>query len=273
VSIAKSPRLGVGHVEQHAIKRNPEQLDPNRREVVFWEARNPKSVMNLVSPKLAECMRVLPQDFLGMSEKALRKKLDPGWVDEQLRIAFWDEYFLTVDTNGSRMRMEAVYARVCAKDVFYDRVANPLALAYICKPPQDYLYQMRSLLNLGLERFAEVLQLPLEHEGRVDTRLIAEIVKIVTIVDNRVKGAVTQKFQIDSTSKSVNLNVDYEAPKTHQDIQKELKDIEKEIKSLQSPQSSLNLFNPEESAEEVSEEINDERDPTVIDVSASSTET
>lgn len=31
------------------------------------------------------------------------------------------------------------------------------------------------------------------------------------------------------------MNVNYEAPKTHQDIDRELKDIEKEIRMLQSP--------------------------------------
>jgi len=266
MGVTKSPIVGDGPLVQNPIPRHKEQVDITKREIVFWEDRNPKSVINLVTERLQELMKQLPQALLAMSEKEIRKKLEPGWTEEQLRIAFWDEYFLTVDNNGKKMRLEAVYARVCAKDIFYDKIKNPLTLAYICKPPQDYIYQMRSLLNVGLERFAEILNLPVKVNGRVDTKLIAEIIKIVTLVDNRVKGAVTQKIQIDGTQKNLNMNVNYEAPKTHQDIAKELRDIELEIKQLQSPQTNLNLFTEEES-------IDDTREPDTIDISASSSET
>ena len=267
MGIKKSPELGDGPLAQRPIPRTQEQLDVTKREIIFWEDRNPKSVINLVSERLQELMRQLPQSLLAMSEKEIRRKLEPGWTEEQLRIAFWDEYFITIDNNAKKMRVEAVFARVCTKEHFYDKIKNPLTLAYMCKPPQDYIYQMRSLLNIGLERFAEILNLPLEVNGRVDTRLITEIVKIVSIVDNRVKGAVTQKIQIDGTQKNLNMNVNYEAPKTHQDIQKELQNIEKEIKQLQSPQPET-LFFPDEEVEGV----DDSRSTELIDVSATTTQ-
>ena len=267
MGVVKAPIIGDGPLAQQPIPRHKEQLDITKREIVFWEDRNPKSVINLVTERLQELMKQLPQALLAMPEKEIRKKLDPGWTEEQLRIAFWDEYFLTVDNNGKKMRIEAVYARVCAKDIFYDKIKNPLVLAYICKPPQDYIYQMRSLLNVGLERFAEILSLPIRTGGKTDTKLIAEIIKIVTLVDNRVKGAVTHKIQIDGTQKNLNMNVNYEAPKTHQDIQKELQNIEKEIKQLQSPQPDT-LFFPNEEMEEV----DDSSDAELIDVSATTTQ-
>ena len=268
MSEPKSPKIGNGPLEQQPIPRHKDQIDPTRREIVFWEDRNPRSVINLVSERLQELMRQLPQALLGMEEAQLRKRLNPGWTEEQLRIAFWDEYFITADSNAKSMRIAAVYARVCTREHFYDVIKNPLTLAFICKPPQDYIYQMRSLLNVGLERFSEILSLPIRDKGIINTRLIGEIVKIVTIVDNRVKGAVTQKIQIDSTNKSLNMNMTYEAPKTHQDVLKELQDIEKEIKSLQSPQQALNLF-----SEEIEDEFVNNREHDTITVSASSTKT
>lgn len=219
----------------------------------------------MVSEKLQELLRELPPSLLSMNETQLRNKLDPSWTHEQLRLAFWDEYFLTIDNNENKIRPAAVYSRVCTKDYFFEVISNPLALAFIVRPPQDYIYQMRSLLNMGLERFAEILKLPLENNGQINTKLIGEIVKVVTILDNRVKGAVTQKIQIDGTQKNLNVNVNtYEAPKTHQDIDKELRNIEREIKALQSPQAGLNLFEGDNGIE---------GEPEFIEVSASSSET
>lgn len=241
-----TPELGSSDIEtpNHVtIKRAREQTEP-RKEIIFWEEHNPRSLINLLTPRLKELARQLPPDFIGMSEKELKKKLDPSSLDEQLRIAFWDEYFLTVDNNAKSMRMEAVFARVTDREMFYEVVKNPLRLAYMLKPPQDYFLQMRSLLNIGLIRFEEVLKLPLENpNGTINTKLIGELIKIVSIVDNRVKGAVTQKIQIDakttSTSQVLNVNTTYEPPKTHQQIQQELKDIEKEIRQLQVPNESI----------------------------------
>jgi hypothetical protein len=241
-----TPELGNSDIQTPAhvtLRKSKEQTEP-RKEIVFWEEANPRSLINLLTPRLKELARQLPSDLIGASEKELRKKLDPSSLDEQLRIAFWDEYFLTVDNNSRSMRAEAVFARVTDKETFYEVIKSPLRLAYMLKPPQDYFLQMRSLLNIGMLRFEEVLKLPLENpNGTVNTKLIGELIKIVSIVDNRVKGAVTQKIQIDATTKStsqvLNVNATYEPPKTHQQIQAELREIEKEIRQLQVPNESI----------------------------------
>lgn len=243
------------------LPRNTEQLDPARREIIFWEERNPRCVFNLLPDSVKKHARQLPPELLGASERELRFKYDYGHIDEHLRISFWDEYFSSCDHDKS-MRMSAVYARVCDRDHFYEICTNPLRLAFILKPPMEYIYQMRSILNMGLHRFEEVLKLPLVKEsGVVDTKLISEIIKIVSIVDNRVKGAVTQKFQIDATQKNLHVHAqaNYEPPKSHQDVERELREIEKEIKQLGS--ANLNIF----------EQGQD--DGNTIEVAAISTET
>jgi len=262
------PKIGSAPPEEMRLPRNQEQRDERRREIVYWDDRDPRCVLNLVTAKVREKMTELPPAVLAMSEKELKKKLEPGWVLEQLRIAFWDEYFLSVD-NDVKMRMDAVYGRVCSREQFYNTVDTPLALAYMAKPPADYIYQMRSLLNMGLERFNEILALPLENrDGTVNTKLIGEIIKIVTVVDNRVKGAVTQKIQIDGTQKNLNVNVNqtYEAPKSIDDINAELKRIEKEVKELQAPNSEVQMFE-----EQLEENVITSEDDDTITVEATRT--
>lgn len=243
-SVPKSPILGAGPLEQRPISRNSKQLAP-AQEIVFWEEQNPKCVINLVSNRLRELMRELPPELLMMPINKLRKQLDPGWTVEQVRIAFWDEYFLTVDNDAETMRMSAVYGKVCAREHFYDYIKHPLTLAYILQPPADYMYKMRAMLDMGLERFDEILRLPLENpNGTINTKLVSELVKVVALIDNRVKGAVAQKISIDQTSKNLNVNVTqkYEPPKSAREIQQELHDIEQEIKQLSSSPSTEILF-------------------------------
>ena len=249
------PEIGNSPIEQMPIPRHKGQLEPVR-DIIFWEEGNPTSLINLVTDRLRELMRQLPPALLAMSEKDLKKKLDPTWLHDQLRLAFWDEYFLTIDNNERKMRPAAIYAQCCSKEGFYNQIENPLFLAYLTKPPAGYMLKMRSLLDMAMERLREVLSLDLTNpNGTVNTKLIAEIVKIAALADNRVKGAVTQKIQIDGTQKNLNVNINqqgYEPPKTHQDLEKELRDIEKEILMLKEPNKTPNYF---ESAEEDGREL------------------
>lgn len=228
------PKIGNQELIEIPIPRNDKQLTPVH-EIIFWEDNNPNCVINLVTDRMREYMRELPPSLLAMDEVKLRKQLEPGWTIESLRQAFWDEYFITVDNKQKAMRLAAVYAKVCTREHFYDIIKNQLALSYIVCPPAEYMYKMRSLLDIGLERIREVLSKPLENpNGTVNTRLISEIVKIVALVDNRVKGAVVQKVTIDQTSKNlnVNFNPNYEPPKSVTDIDNELANIDNELRML-----------------------------------------
>lgn len=230
--ISNTPEVG-DDITQTNIPMTSEQTDPTLKEIVFFEEYNPRSLINIVPDAIKSKLKELPPSLLSMSEKTLVKQLDPSWTLEQLRLAFWDEYTIAQD-NQKNLRMAAVYGRICDKSVFYDIINHPLSLAYLVRPPTDYIYSMRSLLEVGLQRFREILKMDLKNpNGSVNTRLIAEVVKIVALVDNRVKGAVTQNIKIDSTQKSLNINLsDYQPPKTAGQIQQELLEIQKEMKEL-----------------------------------------
>jgi hypothetical protein len=75
------------------------------------------------------------------------------------------------------------------------------------------------------------------------------------LIDNRVKGAVVQNIKIDQTSK--NLNINYEPPKSTNEIDKELRNIQKEILALAGGPSSdaLELDAAMFSTDEIKEEI------------------
>jgi len=229
------------------VGRNPDHLDPSRKEIIFWEEGNPRCVVNLF--RNAETLRAkilaIPPNLLSMSDNELEKHVDPSQVDNDLRQAFWDEYTVAIDTD-SLMRVTSIYSRVCTKEFFNRITQNPDRLAYMLRPPREYTLRMRSLLDVGLRRIEEFLNLPIKKttmfKGReievIDTGLVREIVKITALLDNRVKGAVTQKLVIDQTSKNLHLHSKgYEPPKSMDEIEKQLKNIQKEINYLDDPRS------------------------------------
>ena len=223
------------------LPRLQKQVDLSRKEIIFWEEGNPRCVLNLLPEKVREAGKMIPTEYLAVDPRTLQQRVQPNDIDNQLRLAFWDEYFVACD-NSKKMRIEAIYPRVCSREYFYSFVvANPLRLAWMMTPPEEYMLRMRSLLEQGLQRFEEIMKLPItkkilvkKKDGKegvmsvADTKLIAEMIKIFAIVDNRVKGSVVQKLQV--SQQNLNVNVDYEAPKSYQEVEKELLAIEKELK-------------------------------------------
>lgn len=68
-----------------------EHENPEIQEIVFWDERNPKSLVNMVSDVVREELRKLPPSLLDAGIKASKKI---PWEVDQIRLAFWDEYFI-----------------------------------------------------------------------------------------------------------------------------------------------------------------------------------
>jgi hypothetical protein len=232
-------------VKENKIRMTDEQVDPSRREIIFYEEENPRCVVNMLPDTVKAACKAISPELLSLSLTEIRKRADPSDLDEQMRLAFWDEYFIATD-NDRFMRMDAVYSRICSREYFYRYfIREEVRLAYMLRPPEEYILKVRALLDMGLNRFSEILNLPLRDlEGKVDSKLIGQIVHIVTLLDNRVRGAVPQKVYIEG--RQVNMNMNYQVPKTHEEIQQELIDIEKEIYELSGPKVAGELFDKSE---------------------------
>lgn len=228
--------------------RTAASANPDLVELVFYDADNPRCVVNLLTNKLKENALKLPPHLLARTSKELEQKFEPSMLDRQLRLAFWDEYFLTQDNAQKHMRMEAVYGRICSREMFYTIVDSEIRYAWLLTPPEQYTYKMRALLDIGLERMLEVLQLPMIVEKIhpttkipykvIDSKIVGEIIKAVAILDNRVRGAVPQHIRIQSEQRNLNVNVgssivpERAIPQTHQGIQDELAAVQRQIDAL-----------------------------------------
>lgn len=230
----------------------PEQHIEDDLELSVLDSQNPHSLVRMVPEQFAKKVRELPVKFWTADEKQLAQWAKPTEVEAQLRISFWNEYQRAVDQKQS-MKMGNVYAPVCTKDYFYRVICRvPSKLGYVLAPPQSYSIQMEEMLNLGLGKMREVLMLPVrDNKGNPNTRLIAEWVKIVALLDNRVKGAVTQNFSIRQQSLNVNVNkAASEAPRSVEDIDAEMRKLDREIKQLSNPEKQKLVKELNEPAED-----------------------
>jgi hypothetical protein len=214
------------------LKQTAGQNDEQKKYIDIWEEDNPRCVINMVSDAVKLKVKALPSAWFSYPENTFRRIVDPNEIDDCLREAFWMEYFSACD-ESRRMRMEAVYGRYMSKVNFFTTIiSNEKRLAWMMRPPLEYAYRMKGLLEVGLQQFENILKMEIT---KADTRLIGEIVKIVALLDNRVRGAVTQRIQVES--KSVNVNANYEVPKSYSEISKEIRDVQKEILQLKDPSS------------------------------------
>lgn len=241
---------------QEALDRNKFDHTVNVRGnetkyIELWDTNDPYCLLNLLSEKISEQVQLLPIQHLSMSVEEYLKIHEPTELEMSIRQSFWEEYFAHCDADANRrtpkMSVERIYRGLCDRSSFYRMINNPRKLAYIIKPPQDYMFRMKALLDLGMIRFNEILKLPIIGvDGKPDDRLIGRMIKIFELVDNRVKGAITQKVEIQGKQLNVNIN---QKENEAIDVTQELLKIESEIKKLK-PVSDKQIV-------EVSNEVNE----------------
>lgn len=215
------------------------KADSAMQEVAYWDEGDPTCLVNLLPNMIKEKAMQLPPELLLSAQKnrdRIKSRTKAGMADS-LRVALWQEYYACVDNRKPEMRTKAILHGVCDSAQFKELIRDPALLAYILTPPGNYHYAMQSILDVSLMRLREIVALPLVNtEGEINTKLIDQMLKIVMMVDNRVKGSVVQRVAIDQTTKSlqVSLNQDYQPPKSIKDIDSELKSINEEIGKIRS---------------------------------------
>lgn len=193
-----------------------------------FDPENPWSLFNLVPAPIKEAVENIDPRFYSYSEMELRQKAKPTAQHCRIRISFWDEYLRAVEQKRP-MYISSIIKGACSPEFFYSTIIrNQQLLAYITIPPADYQLALREMLELGWDRMREVLMMPMtskvpvqirtkdEETGKIitttelietpNTKLIAEMRAIVQQLDQRIKGAVMQRMQIDQRNLNLNVN-------------------------------------------------------------------
>ncbi len=177
---------------------------------------NPRSVINLLpgdcQAKIFNAASTRP-DLFRMAEKPLRKLCKPTPTDERLRLAFWNEYD-RAQTLNSDMRIVHIFAGICSKQYFEQYyLSEPVNVAWMLCTPTNYVIALKEMLVRGQDQLRDILEQDVvDEDGKVDVKLGELILKIYTVVENRLKGTTIQRSEIRGEIKSVNLQMTGQLP-------------------------------------------------------------
>lgn len=122
----------------------------------IFDHRDPKSLVNMVPEKVSAAMKLVPLPYVNQSEKWLAKRAAPDPRLHALRLAFWSEYYRSIDEGMSSVNIAAVCRGICGTNFFYGVVLkDPFKLAFFISPPRDIAIKHEELMHLSLDKLRE----------------------------------------------------------------------------------------------------------------------
>lgn len=196
-----------------ALPQNPDQPALG---ISLWDADNPQSMLSVIKSKefrdvLIQAYNNRPELFdkdeedLSHHLKAQGRGHAPTIVDNRMRLSFWHE-FEKCQTNNRRIYATNIYGGICTEEYFYHNyLKDPEKVAWMLCPPASYVTIMEETLQFGMTQIRQVMQRasPLRKDGTVDIKLLEMYIKIIKMVDDRVKGGIVQRME----SKSLEIHV------------------------------------------------------------------
>lgn len=173
--------------------------------------------------------KAVPQYF-GQDERTLwnmlkADKCTPNPSDNRLRLKFWNEYERAQESM-EWMVVVHIYSGICSREYFFQKyMIEPYKMAWLLCPPANYLVITEEALQVGLEALRDILEQKLTlPNGRINVALGNLKLKIVELLDIRVKGAVVQKtMNLHVSEKKV---ADIKEIKSMEELDRRLRDIE-----------------------------------------------
>lgn len=192
------------------------KLPENALDGTIYDPNNPDSLINIIPERMRPVLMRIKDKMprvLFQTEGELRQFILPDERDERLRLSFWDEYNHST-AHGKMMSLAAFLSGVAAWETWVTVYEpNDKKMMWIFCPPVSYQSAMRNILHKGTERLMEIMSLPiLDPDGKPDSKVIVNILRAFQLVDMRVKGAVTQKLQIQQQSLNVNATITQDMP-------------------------------------------------------------
>ena len=123
---------------------------------------------DIIPDKVREEYANLPEELKYKSEEELRNTGKIRRLDESLRMAFWRELQVSLNTK-KKMIAKRVYVGLCSEQHFYRIIKTPERLAWITSPVIPYENRTEALLTMAVSRYEEILNMPITSKKMVIT--------------------------------------------------------------------------------------------------------
>ncbi len=172
------------------------------KEILMWDKDNPRSLINMLPEKPRTAIQNAlweEPSYFELDERDLYKKMRDenqsiSPTDNRLRLKFWMEYDHAMQFGKKQIDMGRVSAGICSHEYFYGKyLSNPKKVAWLVCPPTGYMIKCNEALEFGLEKMREILEVPAKVGDKVDVKLGELQLKILQMLDVRVKGAPVQR--------------------------------------------------------------------------------
>lgn len=219
----------MGKPNQIAVSDLVESDGTPNHELILFDESNPRSVINMVPPRVREEMlRILAMfpHYFTETETELYDILKPTDLDDRLRVAFWHEYDRAQD-RGVKMQMKNVFSLFCSDMTFYKRILISAArFAWIINRPSDYAMSLEASLNHGKNTLDKIIKMSvLGADGKIDKVAANIFLKAYELLDNRVKGGPLQR--IEQKTKTMHIKTTDTNPDL---VERELQELEAKYK-------------------------------------------
>lgn len=189
-----------------------EPLPPDLALVDNWERSDPRAIINLVPPSVQNAILASEKShphLFGIGEDELFLKLKhsnrtPRAGDNALRLSFWQEYN-AAQAESRNLNMKRVCSGVCTDVFLYQNyIKIPDKVAWLMCPPMSYSSMLEESVNYGLSLLRSFLAIDATKEGKHKMKMMELQVKIIAMMDQRLKGSFLQRTE--NKSLSVNLH-------------------------------------------------------------------
>lgn len=195
----------------------------------------PKDVQNALMDAAEES-----PEFFGLSETELLelykiKGYRPGPMENTLRTRFWIEYDFMMSQGALTMDMLRVTSGVCTPHFFAKKVLRvPKVASWVTCRPLAYQHRVKDILDVGLRRMRQILEL---EPGPRDTKLMDLQAKITKMMDDRDQGGVIQR--VEQKTQSVQM-IHTERTVSHEIGNMTLEALDARLQRLKHEESGLN---------------------------------
>lgn len=166
--------------------------------IPIFDENNKNSVINRLTPTVAEALSKLPRKYFEMTPEELEKRTKPSAIINAIRLSFWLEYNrVLMEGPKEKINNTRVFSPFCTEHYFYALLKKDIIMAWVMTPPLSYEVMMEETLDLAVKKLRQlVTDFDFKDKsGRVNPRSVDVFLKAFAVIDARVKGSVIQKKQ------------------------------------------------------------------------------